>query len=221
MAVDLYYTATSSPCRAVLLTAEAIGFPLNLKEIDLMAGDHLKPEYEQINPQKTVPFLVDGDFKLSESRAIMSYLVDEYGKNPRLNPQTPNARALVNHRLHFDLGTLYNALANYYYPVVFGRTDEYDPEMYTKLRAAFEILNIFLEGQEYVAGRYLTIADLALAASVSTTEVFGFDMEEYANVTRWMEKMKASAPGYRKANGEGLLLLKKFLEDSKNAESDE
>ncbi|XP_078053376.1 glutathione S-transferase 1-1-like isoform X2 [Augochlora pura] len=221
MAVDLYYTPISSPCRAVLLTAEAIGFPLNLKEIDLMAGDHLKPEYEQLNPQRTVPFLVDGDFKLTESRAIMSYLVDEYGKNPRLNPQTPSGRALVNHRLHFDLGTLYRSVANYYYPVAFGKAEDHDPELYEKVQEAFEILNIFLEGQDFVAGRYFTIADLALVATTSSAEAFGFDMEDYPNVVKWMDKMKVSAPGYRKAIGEGLMLLKKFLEDSKNAESSE
>lgn len=44
----------------------------------------------------------------------MSYLVDQYGKNIRLNPQTPAGRALVNHRLHFDIGTLYRGMKNYY-----------------------------------------------------------------------------------------------------------
>ena len=205
----------SSPCRAVLLTAEAIGFPLNLKEIDLFAGEHMKPEFEQLNPQKTIPFLVDGDYTLTESRAIMSYLVDQYGKNSRLNPHTPTGRALVNQRLHFDIGTLYKAVKNYYCPVAFGKTDVYDPEQYKKVEGAFGVLNIFLEGQEYVAGRYLTIADLAVAATVSTAEVFGFEIEKYPNVAKWMEKIKSTAPGYRKANGEGVQAFKKFLEDSK------
>lgn len=44
----------------------------------------------------------------------MSYLVDQYGKNDRLNPHTPNERALVNQRLYFDIGTLYKAVKYYY-----------------------------------------------------------------------------------------------------------
>lgn len=48
MSLDLYYTPVSSPCRAVLLAAEAIGISLNLKEIDIFANEHLKPEYEQV-----------------------------------------------------------------------------------------------------------------------------------------------------------------------------
>ncbi|XP_076630711.1 glutathione S-transferase 1-1-like [Colletes latitarsis] len=213
MSVDLYYTPMSSPCRAVLLTAEAIGFPLNLKEIDLLSGEHLTPEYEQLNPQKKVPFLVDGDYKLGESRAIMSYLVDEYGNNPRLNPQTPAGRAMVDQRMHFDIGTMYKAVKDYYYPVVFGKTKDYDPEKYAKLQSAFEVLDAFLEGQDYVTGRNMTIADLALVATVTTAEVMDFDTDSYPNVAKWLDRIKSSAPGYRKANGEGVLIFKKVSED--------
>ncbi|XP_017795361.1 PREDICTED: glutathione S-transferase 1-1-like [Habropoda laboriosa] len=217
MTVDLYYTPLSSPCRAVLLTAEAIGLSLNLKEIDLFSGEHLKPEYEQLNPQKTVPFLLDGDYRLTESRAIMSYLADQYGKNVRLNPQTPIGRALVNQRLHFDIGTLYRGMKDYYYPVVFGNATEYNEERYKSLQGAFEVLDKFLDGQDYAAGRNLTIADLALVATVSTSEMFGFEVENYANVAKWMDRIKSCAPGYRKANVECLQMLKKFVED-KNKE---
>ncbi|XP_017756232.1 PREDICTED: glutathione S-transferase 1-1-like [Eufriesea mexicana] len=199
----------------VLLTAEAIGISLNLKEINLFTGEHLKPEYEQLNPQKAIPFLVDDEYKLSESRAIMSYLADQYGKNARLNPQTVIGRALVNHRLHFDIGTLYRGMKDYYYPVVFGKEKEYNPDRYKPLEGAFDVLDKFLDGQDYVAGRNLTIADLALVATVSTSEVFGFDVEKYANVAKWLDRIKSSAPGYRKANVEGLEILKKMIEDSK------
>jgi glutathione S-transferase len=48
MALDLYYTPFSSPCRAVMLTAEAIGISLNLIKVDLFGGEQLKPEYEQV-----------------------------------------------------------------------------------------------------------------------------------------------------------------------------
>ncbi|XP_076165361.1 glutathione S-transferase 1-1-like [Ptiloglossa arizonensis] len=215
MSVDLYYAPMSSPCRAVLLAAEAIGFPLNLKEINLLEGENLTPEYEQINPQKTVPFLLDGDYKLSESRAIMSYLADQYGKNDRLYPKTPTGLALVNQRLHFDIGTLYKAVKDYYYPVAFGKTKDYNPEQYEKLKGAFEVLDSFLEGQDYIAGRNLTIADLALATTVSTAEVLDFEIDNYSNVARWMEKIKKSAPGYRKANDEGAKMFRKVTDDLK------
>lgn len=57
------------------------------------------------------------------------------------------------------------------YPVVF-RGANYNPEYYKVLEGAFDVLDKFLNGQDYVAGRNLTIADLALAATVSTSEVY-------------------------------------------------
>ena len=48
MPIDLYQLPGSAPCRAVRLTAAAVGVELNLKECDLMKGDHLKPEYLKV-----------------------------------------------------------------------------------------------------------------------------------------------------------------------------
>jgi glutathione S-transferase len=46
-----------------------------------------------------------------------------------------------------------------------------DPEKMKKLEEAFQFLDKFLDGQDFVAGNSLTIADLAVISSVSTAEV--------------------------------------------------
>lgn len=51
---------------------------------------------------------------LSFSRAILSYLVAAYGKSDELYPTDIRIRALVDQRLQFDLGTLYQRLTDYY-----------------------------------------------------------------------------------------------------------
>ena len=66
MPIDFYYMGVSAPCRAVHLTAKAVGVDLNVKEIDLFAKDHMKPEFVAINPQHCVPTLVDEDLVLWE-----------------------------------------------------------------------------------------------------------------------------------------------------------
>jgi len=135
MGLDFYYIPGSAPCRAVQMTAKAVGVDLNLKLTNLMAGEHLKPEYLKINPQHTVPTLVDDGFALWESRAIMVYLVEQYGKTASLYPSDAKARAIVNQRLYFDLGTLYQRFADYYYPQIFAKAPA-NPDNLKKLEDA-------------------------------------------------------------------------------------
>ena len=48
MSLDFYYAPMSAPCRAVMLTAEAIGVTLNYKFINILEGEQMTPEYEQV-----------------------------------------------------------------------------------------------------------------------------------------------------------------------------
>lgn len=48
MPIDLYYVPGSAPCRSVQMAAKAVGVELNLKLTNLMAGDHLKPEFLKV-----------------------------------------------------------------------------------------------------------------------------------------------------------------------------
>lgn len=136
MPIDLYYMSMSAPCRAVLLTAKMVGVEINLKTINLMQGEHMKPEFLKINPQHTVPCLDDSGFVVTESRAICAYLANkvnntqhsnhflkrnlttgfwtQYGKNDKLYPKDPKDRALVDQRLYFDLGVFYASFADCY-----------------------------------------------------------------------------------------------------------
>ena len=92
---------------AILMTAKMVGVELNLKKTDLMAGDNMKPEYIKMNPQHNIPTIDDDGFYLNESRAICAYLVNQHGKDDTLYPKDPKVRALVDQRLYFDMGVLY------------------------------------------------------------------------------------------------------------------
>ncbi|KAJ9598046.1 hypothetical protein L9F63_026849, partial [Diploptera punctata] len=211
MTIDFYYLPGSAPCRSVLLTAKAVGVDLNLKLTNLMAGEHLTPEFIKMNPQHTIPTLNDNGFCLWESKSsFLGYLVDQYAKDDSLYPKDPQeassgrSKAVFRYWEHCtrDLGITI-------YPIYFAKAPA-DPEKMKKIEESYQFLDKFLEGQEFVAGNSLTIADLAIVSSVSTAEIVGFDITRYPNVTKWFEKMKKVVPGYDEINHKGCLEFKKI-----------
>ncbi|KAH8414257.1 hypothetical protein KR215_001519 [Drosophila sulfurigaster] len=193
--MDFYYAPPSGPCRAVLMAAKTLGIELNKKQLNLLEGEQLKPEFVKINPQHTVPTIVDNGFTLWESRAILVYLAQKYGKDDSLYPKDLQKQAVVNQRLYFDSGVLMKSFADYYYPQLRLKQPA-DPEKYKKVEEAFAFLNTFLEGQLYVAGDKLTIADISLLASVSTFEAVEFKISEYPNVAKWYANAQKVVPGW-------------------------
>lgn len=66
----------------------------------------------KINPQGTVPAVIDDDFVMNESRAIMCYLVNAKRPESSLYPlEDLKARFIIDQRLFYDASTLMPALA--------------------------------------------------------------------------------------------------------------
>lgn len=114
MPIDLYSHPLSPPSRACLITGKLLNVPLNVKDVDVLAGAHLTAEYLAINPNHAVPALVDGNFKLTESRAIITYLANKYAPDSSLYPKDAQARAQVDKVLFFDASTFYPSLMAVY-----------------------------------------------------------------------------------------------------------
>lgn len=207
MAISLYYTFGSAPCHAVMFTAKILGIELDLKFLDLDKKEQFEPAFLKLNPQHTIPTIVDGEFILWDSKAIMIYLVERYGKesSPPLYPSDPQAKAVVNQRLFFDMGTLYQRFADLYYPLLFVGAP-FDDERFKKLQEAFSFLDGFLENNDYVAGEKLTLADVSIVTTVSVAEACNFDITKYPNVVVWYDKIKL-IPGYAETDGKGAAMF--------------
>ncbi|XP_068156287.1 glutathione S-transferase 1-1-like [Drosophila tropicalis] len=209
--MDFYHSFSTPAMRSVVMTAKAVGVELNKKFVNTREKEQLKPEFVQINPQHTVPTLVDNGFAIWESRAIIAYLAEKYDKQGTLYPKDPQQKAVVNQRLFFDLEVLNKAFSDYYI-VPFRTNKPADPEDLKKVESAFETLDKFLDGQDYVAGSHLTVADIAILATVSTFEVADFDVSKYTNVNKWYQIAKKVTPGWDE-NWEGVVQLKKLIEE--------
>jgi len=206
----VYGIAISAPVRIVRMTCEALGVEYETKEVDLMKGEHMTEEYLKINPQHNIPAMVDGDFKLNESRAIALYLVNSYGKDDKLYPKDPKARAVVDQRLYFDMGAFYHNFGQCVYPLVFGGVDKLEEEKVKKFEEVLGWVNGWVESG-FVAGTdHLTVADISIASTLETILqtlehaefVKDFDTK-YANLKPYMKRVSEAVPNYEKVNVAG------------------
>lgn len=221
MALNLYYMPLSAPCQSIRLLAKAMNLHINLTYLDLMKGEHMKPEFLKINPQHVIPTLVDNDFVLWESRAILIYLVEKYGKNDKFYPRDPKKRAVVNQRLYFDMGTLYARFAEYYYPAIF-ENKNFDEEKFKKLEEAFEFLEVYLGKTTYVAGDKLTVADFCILATITTMKVAAeIDFSKYPNIERWYAQLSEEVSGHDEVCVQGAQEMKPFFEAARKAAAEE
>ncbi|KAF5287203.1 hypothetical protein FQA39_LY16022 [Lamprigera yunnana] len=199
MTIDFYCTMGSGPCRLVGLVAKNLGIELNSKQLNLMNKEQLSPAFVKINPQHCVPTIVDNGFALWEGNAIATYLIQKYGKDDSLYPKDIKKRAVIDQRLYFANGVLYQRFAEYYYPVMMG-TAEPDPEKYKKMQESFEFMESFLDGHQYIAGDTLSVADYAISTIVSTFLVAKFDLSSYKHVTKWYNKVKTEISAFEEFN---------------------
>ncbi|XP_049871075.1 glutathione S-transferase D7-like isoform X3 [Pectinophora gossypiella] len=210
--IKLYYLPPSPPCRVVMMAARVMGIELDLILTNIMEGAHMTPEYLKMNPQHTIPTMDDNGFILWESRAIIAYLANAYGKDDSLYPKNPRLRAIVDQRLNFDIGTLFQRYMQVYAPMLF-HGEEFDEEKAEKLNEALGWFNNMLDGKAFVAGDNMTIADISIIVIITNLDAFGFDMSAHENVMKWFERMKKELEpyGYMEIDHAGAQILASFL----------
>jgi glutathione S-transferase len=94
MSVKFYYASGSPFAWRVWLALERKGVPYHQKLLSFSDGDLKTPEYGALNPRRKVPVLVDDDFVLSESSAIVEYIEDRWPNGPALFAHEPRKRAI-------------------------------------------------------------------------------------------------------------------------------
>ncbi|XP_017038684.1 glutathione S-transferase 1-like [Drosophila ficusphila] len=210
----LYGFDASPPVRSVLLTLNALDIPFEYKIVNLVSGDHLKPEYLKINPLHTVPTLEDEGFYISDSHAINAYLVSKYGKDDSLYPKDLQKRAIVDQRLYYDSSVLISTARALFAPLREGKT-EIPKAKFDALEKVYRTLDLFLESNDYLAGKNLTIADFHTTAVLSTAVLFlDVDAAKYPKLVDWILRMK-KLPYFEEANGSRMSQVADWLKSKK------
>jgi glutathione S-transferase len=102
--ITLYHCAAARSFR-VVWTLEEMGLSYDLRMLPFPPRVFAK-DYLAINPLGTIPLLLDGDTRMTESAAICQYLVTRYGPTPlAVGIDEPDYGAFLNW-LHFGEATL-------------------------------------------------------------------------------------------------------------------
>ncbi|GAB0088259.1 Glutathione S-transferase D7 [Sergentomyia squamirostris] len=195
MPVKLYYLPQSPPCRAILLCGKLLNIEFDLISVNILDGEHLKPDFIQLNPQHCIPTMDDNDLVLWESRVILMYLVSAYAEDDTLYPRDLQKRAIVDQRIHFDLGTLYQRAGDYFFPTLFVGA-HLDESKKARLAEALGWFEDILRGRKWVATDNFTIADLTLCVTISQIEAFDFELGPYPKIRAWFQNCKDELDPY-------------------------
>ena len=86
--LELYHHGSSTCAAKVRFLLVEKKLPYESHYVDLLKGEHFRPEYLKLNPMAVVPTLVHDGEVLVESTVICEYLEDAFPK-PRLRPERP------------------------------------------------------------------------------------------------------------------------------------
>jgi glutathione S-transferase len=203
--MKLYVNTLSPNVRRVRLTAAVLELSLEEKTLDLGKGEQRSPEYLALNPNGAVPTLVDGDFVLTESRAIMQYLAS---KKPEagLVPRDEAARADVVRWQFWDAAHFSPQLGTMTFELIvkpmigMGEPDARRiEEALGNFRRFATVLDKRLDGKPYVVGAALTVADLTLASSLMYAKQVDLPLPEFPAIAAWFARITA-LDGWKKTS---------------------
>ncbi|HJU22934.1 MAG TPA: glutathione S-transferase family protein [Casimicrobiaceae bacterium] len=197
--MKLYYHPVSTTSRPVVLFARESGIDLDYEIVDLFTGKQYQPEYAAINPSRQVPVLEDGDFRLTESSAILKYLADKIGS--KAYPSDLKKRARVNERMDWLNTGFYRDFGyGFLYPQIFPFMRRSDDAVQAatvswgrdKALAWLDVLDKSLIGPRnaYICGDDITLADYLGSIIALSGEAIGCRFEAYPNICRWLGNMK-------------------------------
>ena len=196
--MKLYGFPPSPNTWKVRALAAHLGVPLELEFIDLSKGAQYAPAYLALNPTGRTPTLVDGDFKLWESNAILQYIAGKSANS--LWPNDDGKKCADIARWQFWQLAHWGAEACQ--PLTFQRLVKKilnlgppDEAAIAKGIEAFnkeaKMLDVHLAKQPYLVGKDLTIADFAVAAPLLYAKEAEMPLGSYANLRGWFDRVAA------------------------------
>ena len=198
--IQLYHCLSARSFRPLWMLEE-MGLPYELKVLPFPPRAFDKT-YFDVNPLGTVPFLIDGETRMSESSGICHYLGTRYGPTPLVaGPDEAAYGAYLNWMFMSDATLTFPQTLVLRYRMLEPQerrqpqvAEDYEKWFLGRMRAVETAME---KGDYLCAGRF-TAADIAVGYAAMLAEIIGLAPQFTPGVAAWWERLK-QRDGYRRA----------------------
>jgi glutathione S-transferase len=199
MSVTLYYGSGSAYAWRVWLALAHKAVPHEVKVLSFSAGELKTPDYTRLNPRQRVPTLVDGEFVIRESAAVMEY-VEERWPEPPLFARELHLRA-TQRRMIREADNYVGEKVEHLFEAVFAPPEKSDAaklaEAVADVKAEIALWESQIAGS-YINGETVSAVDYTLYPHLAIIERFRLRKPEAIpadlftpKMSAWAERMKA------------------------------
>ena len=174
----LLYAFTITPNnRKVVAFIRHYDLDIEVRQISFKDQEQKTEAFLEINPMGRVPVLVDGDFKLWEGNAILTYMARKFPETNALATDT-RGRADADRWLHWQSAHLMPMMG------ALKTGAEEDPEA---IKPLFDVLEGQLADRDFLLGD-LGVCDFAIAAYLITKMASKMDYAGHPRLKAWRER---------------------------------
>ncbi len=204
--IDLYYWPTPNGWK-ISIALEEMGLGYTTHLINIGAGAQFEPEFLKIAPNNRMPAIIDPEgpdgeaIAIFESGAILQYLARKTGT---FCGTTERERVAVDQWLMWQMGGLGPMAGQAHHFLKYApNMDPAQDLPYAKDRyrnetgRLYRVLDTQLESNAFVAGDFMSIADMAIWPWASLWEGQQQTLEDKPHMARWLDMM-ALRPGVQR-----------------------
>ncbi|MCT8159847.1 glutathione S-transferase N-terminal domain-containing protein [Pseudoruegeria sp. SHC-113] len=198
--IDLYFWPTPNGWK-ISIALEEMALPYTLHLINIGKGDQFAPEFLKIAPNNRMPAIVDpqgpdgAPVSLFESGAILQYLARKTGQ---FYGESERDRLSVDQWLMWQMGGLGPMAGQAHHFLKYAPAMEPPQDLpYAKERYRNEVARLYgvldrqLAQNEYVAGDFYSIADMAIWGWASLWEGQQQTLDDKPHMARWLATCSA------------------------------
>jgi glutathione S-transferase len=169
-------------------TAEEMGLDYELNMMPFPPRVFMK-EYLDINMLGTIPYMIDGDIKMTESVAMSQYLVEKHGPTAlRVTPEEKDYPTYLNWLYHSDATLTFPQTVVLRYKLQEPGVADAAVEGYSRwFVSRLKLLETALEDREYLCSDRFTIADICVSYAINLADSLGIHQAFKPNIKRWTD----------------------------------